>query len=103
SHGSEAVETSWPRKSANAPASLQWSHGSEAVETPRTTGGRTRPSCFNGATARRPWKPRSRASQLQWSHGSEAVETFSIPRYLLHSSGSFNGATARRPWKREDL
>jgi len=60
---------------------LQWGHGDEAVEEAQGSGGGTeRSSCFNGATAMKPWKRlvasdrRSLQVGLQWGHGDEAVE-----------------------------
>ena len=59
---------------------LQWGHGPKTVE-------RTWPrisvvpwSCFNGATARRPWRGRA-------------------PGGAKRPGIRFNGATARRPWR----
>ena len=81
SHGSEAVETWTPEQHAEVKRWLQWSHGSEAVETRGSAHSPRRQRCFNGATARRPWKP---------PYGQKCGRGWR----------SFNGATARRPWKR---
>ncbi len=102
--GSRGRRIERARKLPALPA-LQWGHGSEAVEDPARgplaaiqrpasmgprLGSRGRPKlskhwprnsgCFNGATARKPWKTRNQVP------GRAGVK-------------SFNGATARKPWK----
>ncbi len=70
--------------------------------------GRVGIECFNGATARRPWKtslaeePEEAAQLLQWGHGPEAVEDRTRNGPSIRQT-SFNGATARRPWKTSHL
>src|SRR3990172_4374584 len=57
-HGGEAVETMSSRTPLMACVRLQWGHGGEAVETSgsRPRGGTS--TCFNGATAVKPWRLR---------------------------------------------
>ncbi len=56
-HGPKAVETLLWETLFPYVGLLQWGHGPKAVETSWRTARRTLPSaCFNGATARRPWR-----------------------------------------------
>ena len=58
SHGPKAVETNPHDVSGTLFDLLQWSHGPKAVETRRSPLADVRtPARFNGATARRPWRP----------------------------------------------
>ena len=62
---------------------LQWGHGDEAVEERRLSiYTYFSISCFNGATAMKPWK--------RWSSWTTKCT----------ASTCFNGATAMKPWKR---
>ena len=82
---------------------LQWGHGL-AVDGNRPHQTSTGPSCFNGATALRPWTVRPPAAPprvsrpLQWGHGLAAVDGYCRLRHEPAPPRSFNGATALRPW-----
>ncbi len=81
-HGSVAVETLKVTLWAALAAALQFGHGSVAVETSRGTRRRSRSiTSFNSATARSPWRPRTR------------------PRTRTRRCPGFNSATARSPWR----
>ena len=89
---------------------LQWGHGDEAVEETSAPGNGARIiTCFNGATAMKPWKsqpsaPHSRSlAVLQWGHGDEAVEEVGHSHPTHVQVRRFNGATAMKPWKRPRL
>ncbi len=83
---------------------LQWGHGGDAVEND-DSGSCAQGSCFNGATAVRPWKTSDRRfaaamqSRLQWGHGDDAVENPAAIGATWGSGMCFNGATAMTPWK----
>ena len=91
-----------PPMCGGAHEQLQWGHGLAAVDgrTPRPRSNAT--TCFNGATALRPWTAaapctcRSSAG-LQWGHGLAAVDG-TEPEPEPPTTWCFNGATALRPW-----
>ena len=87
-------------------AVLQWGHGLAAVDGTHLAVVPDEPTCFNGATALRPWTVRGqhcvrgREQMLQWGHGLAAVDGSRTAGPLTQSRG-FNGATALRPWTEE--
>ena len=112
-HSPKAVENAADTQlSGTARYLLQWGHSPKAVENAYSgVTAATARYCFNGATARRPWRtfvrdqPRQmRANRLQWGHSPKAVENLStVHAAATPATGCFNGATARRPWRTEIL
>ena len=86
---------------------LQCGHGHEAVENPpRRATTRPPPSCFNAATAMRPWRTGAGSPPPRRpSHGFNAAtamrpwRTESIFIDFQQPFVSFNAATAMRPWR----
>ena len=60
---------------------------------------------FNSATAVKPWKTHksiddaAAMNELQFGHGGEAVENFAGRSMMKAREVRFNSATAVRPWK----